>query len=374
MSFFVRAGKDLSGKYIREGINMNEEIKKATETAETAAETTVQADETAAEAIGEVSETVAETAGVVSEAASAGAEKPEEQKKPPNKFVQYLLTGIVSTYVMAFFLMIYGQGLGAFITSIIMEVAGLNTDEHPVAQTAYMYIAFTGIWVVYTILIVLLRKKYEYARKICHKVTGKSFVLGIAGFLIVGGMNFICILASWLNGDIELYFDRFELMPLLFLLFAVFVQSSAEELVCRGFVYRRVERRYPHPAVFFLANSLFFALLHLGNNGVTLLSLLNIALTGILFSISVYYTDSLAFAFAGHAGWNYCQSIVFGLPNSGNVFPYSMFRLDASTARDSFFYNVGFGVEGTFFSVIVLVLGCLLLFGYYFLKTRKKAA
>ena len=49
---------------------------------------------------------------------------------------------------------------------------------------------------------------------------------------------------------------------------------------------------------------------------------------------------------------------MFGLPNSGMVVPYSVFRLDASTASDSFAYNVGFGIEGTLFADIVLILAC----------------
>ena len=54
-----------------------------------------------------------------------------------------------------------------------------------------------------------------------------------------------------------------------------------------------------------------------------------------------------------HMGWNFSQSIFFGLPNSGLVSEYSVFTLEAASARDSFFYSVGFGVEGSIFSVLV---------------------
>ena len=87
-------------------------------------------------------------------------------------------------------------------------------------------------------------------------------------------------------------------------------------------------------------------------------TILNVFLAGLLFSLIVYYTGSIAFAFAGHAGWNFCQSIIFGLPNSGAVFPYSFFKLDSSNARDSVFYNCGFGIEGTVFAVIMLCVAC----------------
>ena len=50
------------------------------------------------------------------------------------------------------------------------------------------------------------------------------------------------------------------------------------------------------------------------------------------------------------------------MPNSGITVPFSVFKLDASTARNSFAYNIGFGIEGTIFADLVLILGCVLLF------------
>jgi uncharacterized iron-regulated membrane protein len=56
---------------------------------------------------------------------------------------------------------------------------------------------------------------------------------------------------------------------------------------------------------------------------------------------------------------------VFGLPNSGIVSKYSVFKLEAASARDGIFYNTSFGVEGSMGAnvmiaaaiVIVLVYG-----------------
>jgi hypothetical protein len=68
---------------------------------------------------------------------------------------------------------------------------------------------------------------------------------------------------------------------------------------------------------------------------------------------------------AAHTAWNFTQNIIFGLPNSGSVVPYSIFMLDASTARDSLFYNVGFGVEGTVFADILLIAAAIGLYLWY---------
>ena len=45
-----------------------------------------------------------------------------------------------------------------------------------------------------------------------------------------------------------------------------------------------------------------------------------------------------------------------------DVYKRQVFKLNAATARDSFAYNVGFGIEGTVFADIVLLAACVLLY------------
>ena len=54
-----------------------------------------------------------------------------------------------------------------------------------------------------------------------------------------------------------------------------------------------------------------------------------------------------------HTGWKFSQNIVFGLPNSGLVSEYSLFKLDAASAEEGLFYNVNFGVEGSVGAMLV---------------------
>jgi membrane protease YdiL (CAAX protease family) len=96
-----------------------------------------------------------------------------------------------------------------------------------------------------------------------------------------------------------------------------------------------------------IGNALVFMALHMGNPGVTQLGLLQVFLIGVLFSLIVYYWDSLWTVIWAHTAWNFSQSIVFGLPNSGIVSSYSVFKLEAASARDGIFYNTSFGVEGS---------------------------
>ncbi|MBD5089274.1 MAG: CPBP family intramembrane metalloprotease [Clostridiales bacterium] len=276
-----------------------------------------------------------------------GEGKLVKRKLSNNLFVLYLL-------VLAS--IIPGQFLGSLF-QFIPFIMSTN-----IGVTVTMYFGFIGIWILAILYIRFTKKNRPILKILGRSAAGNTlgnFLIGIGmGF----GLNGICILAAWLHKDIVLYYDTFQPVYLLIIFIAVFVQSSAEELLCRGFLYQRLMRSYKSPAVAIVGNASLFALMHLLNDGVTALSILNIFVVGILFSFMVYYMDSIWCAMAVHTAWNFTQNIIFGLPNSGMVSPYSVFRLDASTANNSFAYNVGFGIEGTLLADVVLILACICMY------------
>ena len=99
-----------------------------------------------------------------------------------------------------------------------------------------------------------------------------------------------------------------------------------------------------------------FGALHLTNPGVTPVAIVQIIVIGIMFSLFVYYYDALWIPIMIHTGWNFTQNIIFGLPNSGIVSKYSLFKLDAASARNGLFYNTGFGVEGSVGATCLIIL------------------
>lgn len=255
-------------------------------------------------------------------------------------------------YVITLVLIVFGQAFG-----MLLEFIPFMTSSD-VMVTATLYFEFIGIWVLVILYMRFSPKNRPILKAVGRTAAGNSWLGLLLGIGIDFGLNALCILAAWLHGDIALYFDSFQPLYLLLLFLAVFIQSSAEELLCRGFLYQRLMRSYGKPVLAIVVNSLFFALMHLMNDGVTVLSLLNIFVVGVLFSLMVYYMDSLWCAMAAHAAWNFTQNILFGLPNSGIVVPYSVFHLKAASARNSFAYNVGFGIEGTLLADAVLILAC----------------
>lgn len=251
---------------------------------------------------------------------------------------------------------------GAFLSEIILAIVDIDSYLMPIIQDAdtleflQMYASNYGIWIVF-ILVALIPKLNRPMMKAAWYHRGGNTIRGaLIGLLLGFGFNGICILFSCILGDIKLSFNRFS--PVLFFAFllAVLIQSGAEELVDRCYLYQKLRRRYRHPAVAIFVNAAAFAAMHLLNPGITAVSVIQIALIGVIFSLFVYYYDSLWAAIMMHTGWNFTQSIVFGLPNSGIVSKYSLFKLDAASARDGIFYNVGFGVEGSIGAVTLLTI------------------
>ena len=175
----------------------------------------------------------------------------------------------------------------------------------------------------------------------------------LIGFLVGFLMNFGCILCALMHGDMKLYLN-FTVSAIPFFMWAflwVFVQSSSEELWCRGFMYERIRVHYPL-WVAIVVNGLFFAALHMGNPGASALPIIDIAVCGLSYSIAKWYTGSIWFPMGIHTTWNFTQNFLFGLPNSGLVSEVSIFGLDAASAHDSLAYNVAFGIEGALPAVI----------------------
>lgn len=292
-----------------------------------------------------------------------------------------LLDNFLIYLIVAFAMVIAGQMLGSILINIPMAIwAGIEASQKgsnmmdilnqassllpPVVLCSLMYVTCIGMWIV-VLLCFLIKKNRFMFKEISNAKKGNTVVMLVFGLFMGFAMNGACILLAYLHGDIELTFDSFQPGGLLVVFLCVFVQSSAEELICRVYLYQKLLHRYKKPVVAIVGNAVLFSFGHLMNDGVTVLALANIVLIGIVFSLIVHYFESVWCAFALHAAWNFNQNIIWGLPNSGYVSDFSIMKLNTDTARDSFAYNVGFGVEATLVALIVELMAVfgLLLYG-----------
>lgn len=276
-------------------------------------------------------------------------ERNTEKKK--RKFS--LLDNLIVIPIIGLLLIDLGQRLGLVLVNVLAGLLpGISSTDAWI--TAQLYLTFLGIWILTLLVFVLIPRNRPMLKALGTKTKGNTLKMFAVGLAIGLGMNLLCALIAMINGDIALTFHSFRPVSFLLVFVAVLIQSAAEELICRVFIYQRLVRRYGKPLMAAVVNAAFFALIHLANPGVTLMAVANIFIYGLLFSALVVYMDSPWAAMAAHAGWNFCQNILLGLPNSGIVLPYSVFKLDAAAAADSFAYSVSFGLEGTVTACFVI--------------------
>ncbi len=283
-----------------------------------------------------------------------------------------ILDNFVIYVVVLYFMLIAGQLLGDFLMSLIRDgFVNLNPELRydGSVTTFFSYAQTVGAWIVTLLILIIFKKNRYILSSLGIKTKGNNIKMLLVGLFLGFAMNGFCALTAYLNGDIDLTYSGFSPLPVILIFLAVFVQSSSEEIICRGYLYQKLLKKYNKPAVAIWGNALLFAALHFLNPGFTIWSMINITAVGVLFSLLVYYFDSIWCAFAVHAAWNFTQNIILGLPNSGNVMPYSIFKLEAGNARNSFFYNVGFGIEGSIIADIVIVLMCVVI---YLIGKKKK--
>ncbi len=226
----------------------------------------------------------------------------------------------------------------------------------PEYMTLLIYALFISYWIITTILILIIPRDRFILKKIGPGGgnTGKNFLLGLLfGFL----MNGFCIAVAAIRGDVFFTKGNARLGFLLIAFVCVLIQSAAEEYVNRVYLYQRLKRGYPgKPWIPVLFSAICFSLAHMGNQGMTWVSYSMIFLIGIFFALVIHFFDSAWIVFGLHTAWNYSQSIVFGLPNSGMVLPCSFLKLEASVAEKTVAYDPVFGIEGTYLAVAIAAL------------------
>ncbi len=172
------------------------------------------------------------------------------------------------------------------------------------------------------------------------------FTLAVILCVITGTLTFNGISEGFNIGMFILFFLGFV------------VQGMSEEVLCRGYLMVSIARRSSLP-VAILANSLFFAALHLMNNGITVLAFVNLTLFGIFASVMFIRRGSIWMVGAVHSVWNFVQGNVFGIKVSGMDIDCMLLE---SEITDMAVINGGsFGLEGGLAVSVVLLVGIVLM-------------
>ncbi|MBS4882046.1 MAG: type II CAAX endopeptidase family protein [Peptoniphilus harei] len=208
----------------------------------------------------------------------------------------------------------------------------------------------------------ILKKKADYIYFKRDKLA-KNIALGLFfGFLQIS----IYLLVDLGRGVLGFQAINMGNLNLIFLgyFIAFFIQSTSEEVLVRGILTRALFDKFGKKIAIILP-SLFFGLLHFGNEGVTILSTLNTILVGIFFAKLLFYTDNIMVTSGVHAGWNFSMAMIYGLNVSGFSGFDSLFNFKVLNYN---LYDKIYGPEGSIVVTFIEIISILIIF---YLEKRK---
>lgn len=249
-------------------------------------------------------------------------------------------------------------------------MAALMTGDMELAMQASTEIASSNAYTISMlfstismILLTMLFCKLIQKRKMTtlgfvKKGMLKEYVLGlIIGFAIFSFAVLLCTV----TGSLKLsgISSTFAILPFILFFAGYMIQGMAEEVLCRGYLMVSIGRRYPMWLAVLL-NSLFFAALHLGNAGMSVLAFINLSLFGIFASVYFIKRGNIWGIGAIHSIWNFVQGNFYGIKVSGMETSCTVF--DSLVVEGKSLINGGdFGLEGGLAVTIVLVIGTIIL-------------
>jgi uncharacterized protein len=157
-------------------------------------------------------------------------------------------------------------------------------------------------------------------------------------------------------------------------LFFFFLVGLTEEYTLRGYLQFTLTRgmvsignlispRHARAIGFWIASlltSVLFFYLHTRNAGETPLGLFQVFLAGMLFVVALWRTGSLWWGIGFHMAWDWGQSFLYGVPDSGGLMQG---RLFATHATGRILYSGGtVGPEGSVLCIPIFLLAILVLF------------
>jgi len=263
-------------------------------------------------------------------------------------------------WVIALALIVGGDALGLVVAG---PIVGTDTATQPLAQ-------YSEVFVFGFILLGLFAwVRFKEGRPFSSigfrgpNPVGKLFL----GLLIGGGMMTVGVLVPWAMGQYALGASTHVLsggaaaLALVPLLAVFLLQASTEEAVIRGYMLQTGGRSLPG-WVAVLASSFVFAAIHMDFTPVVLA---NITLYAVFACFVALREGSLWLIGGIHAGWNFFQGNIFGLPVSGHGYATALFTFGPSQGSNELLTGGNFGVEKSVVGTIILLAATVIAFLAY---------
>jgi len=190
----------------------------------------------------------------------------------------------------------------------------------------------------------------------------KKYIRGfLFGFLMIALSAVMLIILGEVEvskGDL-IFNDISMIFGFLFMIIGWIIQGATEEIMMRGYALPVLGTKINIPVGILISSSIF-GFLHLLNNGISPLAIINLILFGVFAAFYAMYEDSLWGVCALHSSWNWAQGNVFGfLVSGGGNMGGSIFTFANKT--DNIVNGGAFGPEGGLVITIIYLIGIAIL-------------
>lgn len=232
--------------------------------------------------------------------------------------------------------------------ALLLYVQISEDYKHLIISTLTAAIALTGYVVLY---------RYYEKREITElKLTafGRNASLGFSTGVLI---QLLVISVLFLSGGYMIT----GVNPVSYVIpgLAIAISSAAfEEVLFRGVIFRLLEEK-TGTMIALLISALIFGALHLLNENSTIFSAVSVAVeAGILLAAAYIYARNLWLPIFMHFGWNFVESGIFGVANSGNEVTKSLFT--SKLTGPEFLTGGGFGPENSLQAVVFGLIAALI--------------
>lgn len=272
-------------------------------------------------------------------------------------FLQLLMTLVLMMAGQVFAGVLIGIGLGPWLLTM-----DLNSD----------LMTILSLWgTIFTIAGTLLYAVAVEKRSFLSLGFTKSGIVKnyLLGLLIGGGMISSVFLLNWLFQGITVRMNgTIPWLNILLIAIGFGFQGMSEEVLCRGYLMNGLGVRWS-PMMAIIVNSVIFAVLHIGNSGLSLIALLNLFLVGLVFSYIFFLTENIWIVGALHSVWNFLLGSVYGVEVSGMAIKSTILQSKGVVGKE--LINGGaFGFEGGLPAAAIILLTLVACYVYH----RKKVS
>lgn len=271
-----------------------------------------------------------------------------------------LIVGILVAVPLVFIFMFAGYSLD----NLTADLSGIPAGPANFSITLYLLLSFFPIYFLIWAWLLLFERRHLWTLGFQWRGAAWKY---LRGFLIGILLIVLSVVAAAVTGfEFNTLLTRtgdpagmlLGLAGVAIILVGWIVQGAAEEVLTRGFLLPIFGVRYGLP-VAILVSSAFFSALHLFNDHLSWIALLNLALFGVFACLYALREGGLWGICALHSSWNWAQGNLFGLPVSGTNSGSSLFSL--TLTGPDWWAGGAFGPEGGFAVSLILLIGCIVL-------------